>query len=108
MKKDSFNKHLRDYMFYSAEVGSSVKNQVQCRKTNVFLQNSIDTFVSNTVWYLIQNNNHLSYHKELMEKQVQLYWTLEFKSQRYRVGYQSNKKLYKLSAQFINSKYGRF
>ena len=43
-----------------------------------------------------------------MEKQVQLYWTLEFKSQRYRVGYQSNKKLYKLSAQFINSKYGRF
>ena len=49
MKKDSFNKHLRDYMFYSAEVGSSVKNQVQCRKTNVFLQNNIDTFVSNTV-----------------------------------------------------------
>ena len=28
-EKDSFNTHLRNYMFYSAEVGSSVKNQ-QC------------------------------------------------------------------------------
>ena len=27
-KKDSFNKHLKNYMFHSAEVGSSVKNQV--------------------------------------------------------------------------------
>ena len=27
-EKDSFNKHLKNYMFHSAEVGSSVKNQV--------------------------------------------------------------------------------
>ena len=27
-ERDSFNEPLRSYMFYSAEVGSSVKNQV--------------------------------------------------------------------------------
>ena len=27
-EKDSFNKHLRNYMFYSVEVGSNVKSQV--------------------------------------------------------------------------------
>ena len=28
-EKDSFNKHFRNYTFYSVEVGSSVNNQVQ-------------------------------------------------------------------------------
>ena len=27
-EKDSFNIHFRNYMYYSAEVGSRVKNQV--------------------------------------------------------------------------------
>ena len=32
-----------------------------------------DNFVSNTGQDLIQNSNHLRYHKELKEKQVQLH-----------------------------------
>ena len=64
-----------------------------------------DNFVSSTGQDLIQNSKHLN------KKKYNCIRPLAFKSYRYRVGYQSNKKLYaKRSPQFINSilKYSRF
>ena len=44
-----------------------------------------DTFISNTAWDLIQNNNSLRYHKELKKNQYNCTEPPAFKIQRYEV-----------------------
>ena len=52
-----------------------------------------DTFISNTGWDLIQNNNNLRYHKGLKKNQYNCIGPPTFKNIRYRMGRQSNQKL---------------
>ena len=47
----------------------------------------------NTDWDLIQNNYNLRYHKEHKKKQYNCTEPPVFKSQIYKVGYQSSQKL---------------
>ena len=49
--------------------------------------------MSNTDWDLIQNNYNLRYHKEHKKKQYNCTEPPVFKSQIYKVGYQSSQKL---------------
>ena len=61
--------HLWQYLFGNIVQMKHMINTQKTHKRKLFLQNfkkiQINTFVSNTVWDLIQNSNHLRYHKDL-------------------------------------------
>ena len=44
-------------------------------KTSRYILFISDSFISNTGWHLIRNNNNLEYQDKLKEKQGQLCWT---------------------------------